>query len=243
MTDTLEKNVINDSEQAAAISGQQVWENVWKHIPSDDKDDQLLHREKTGKRWQLIEKYILSTFGTIQGLKTIELGSGRGDLSVLLAKQGAHVTLLDCNESALQAARERFDRLGLHANFVSDDMFSNLKDKFGEFDVSLSSGVVEHFVKDQRTAAIRAHADVLHENGLSIISVPHAMCPTYRLWKFYLEIRGWWPYGYENPYSKMELSRRATDAGFSFYKTHSTHFIDSLEYHFFKGLLKKEKTF
>ena len=57
----------------------------------------------------MIDRYLNNAFGRIKGLNTIELGSGRGDLSVLLAERGANVTLLDASDAALEQARERFD--------------------------------------------------------------------------------------------------------------------------------------
>jgi hypothetical protein len=49
---------------------------------------------------------------------------------------------------------------------------------------------------------------------MAIISVPNARCIPYRIWKSWLELRGCWPYGFEKPYSRRELSRRARQAGF-----------------------------
>jgi cyclopropane fatty-acyl-phospholipid synthase-like methyltransferase len=154
------------------------------------------------------------TFGQVAGLRTIELGSGRGDLSVLLAERGAKATLLDASDQALVQAERRFDRLGRAAEFVQADLFDLSQRLHRRFDVALSSGVIEHFRGDRRSDAIRAHFDVLRDGGLAVISVPHAWCLPYRLWKGYLELRGWWPYGLEIPYTKRELIRRARETGF-----------------------------
>jgi SAM-dependent methyltransferase len=200
---------------AARATGQAVWDRVWRHSPSDEKDDALLQRERRGPRWALIVDRLEATFGSIRGLRTIELGSGRGDLSVLLAQRGAEVTLFDQSDKALAEAERRFDRLKLPARFERGDMFATPQCNHKTFDVSLSSGVIEHFKGEDRTHAVRAHHDVLRDGGMAIISVPHAWCPSYRLWKAYLELRGWWPYGLEIPYSKRELITRARRAGFA----------------------------
>jgi 2-polyprenyl-3-methyl-5-hydroxy-6-metoxy-1,4-benzoquinol methylase len=192
-----------------------VWDRLWKHQHSDAKDDALLAREKLSRRWALIVKHVEETFRSFEGLTAVELGSGRGDLSVLLARRGVRVTLLDASDKALEQARLRFDRLGIDAEFIQGDMLAALHDVHGRFDLSLSSGVIEHFEDEDRTRVIRAHYDVLTPGGLCVISVPNAWCIPYRARKWYQELRGWWPYGFELPYKKPELVRRAKVAGFA----------------------------
>jgi len=174
----------------------------------------MIERERASPRWSRMTEELGRVFGSVQGLRTIELGSGRGDLSLLLAQAGARVTLLDASERALDQARVRFDRLEANAEFVRADMLEGGEVARGRFDVSLSSGVIEHFRGQDRNGVLRRHLDVLKPGGLAIVSVPHAHCPPYRLWKFYLERRGWWPYGMEIPYSRREMLRRSRDVGF-----------------------------
>ena len=199
----------------AASGAPEVWDHLWREAPSDAKDDALLAREYRSPRWALVVDRLQAAFGSIRGLRTIELGSGRGDISTLLAERGAEVTLFDQSEAALEQAKWRFDRLGLAAHCERGDMLDGLGPWRGRFDVALSLGVVEHFREDDRTRVIRAHYEVLRHGGMAVISVPNALCLPYRLWKSYLEFRGWWPYGMELPYCKRELIRRATDAGFA----------------------------
>jgi len=194
-------------------TGRAVWDRVWRHHPSDSRDDALLARERNGLRWAAIVSRIESAFGRIAGLRTIELGSGRGDLSILLAERGARVTLLDENPAALAQAQYRFDRLGLAGGYEQDDFLGPRKAHADRFDVAVSSGVIEHFQGADRTRAIAAHACALRAGGMAIISVPNAWCIPYRVWKKYLELRGWWPYGMERPYAHGELLRRSREAG------------------------------
>ena len=195
-------------------AGPEVWNRLWRYLPSDAKDDALLAREERSGRWALIEERLKATFGSIDGLRTVELGSGRGDLSVLLARRGAGVTLLDASESALAQAQRRFERLGLPAQYETADILGTPNAYRERFDVALSSGVAEHFKGDDRTHVVHAHFEALRPGGLAVISVPNARCIPYRLRKRYLELRGWWPYGMELPYSRRELLRRARRAGF-----------------------------
>lgn len=195
--------------------GDAVWTRLWRNAPPLEKDDAILSRERRGPRWQWAKQELHAHFGNLIGLKSIELGSGRGDLSVMLAEQGAVVTLLDVNTTALQSAAERFTRLGLRGALVQSDLREVRGIQGGPFDVAVSIGVIEHFSGSARTDVLRAHYDALRPGGMAIVSVPHAWCLPYRIWKAYLELRGWWPYGLEIPYSKSELARRAREAGFA----------------------------
>jgi len=216
-----------------------VWDNLWRHAPSVARDDALIDRERRSPRWRRVASELAAGFGSIAGLRTIELGSGRGDLSALLAQLGAEVTLLDTSERALEQAQARFERLGLRVACVCSDMLDYANGASGTFDVSLSSGVIEHFRGDDRTRVIRSHFDVLRPGGMTVISVPHRWCLPYRLWKFYLELRGWWPYGMEIPYSKAELLRRARQVGFEPTGAWCMGFWQSVGDHWGKSLLRR----
>ena len=212
------------------------WERVWRHEPSDAEDDLRLTREAQGRRWGLVVEQLEGAFGSLRGLRTIELGSGRGDLSALLAQRGAQVTLIDQSKAALEQAKRRFNRLGLNARYECADILGPLDTWRDRADVALSLGVVQHFRGDQRTAALKAHRDVLRPGGLAIVGVPHAWCVPYRWWKLYLELRGWWPYGLEIPYSRREIAARARAVGFDQTETRCLGFWQSVGDHWGKLL-------
>lgn len=224
------------SSIAESPQGDSVWSRLWQHAPSAEKDVEVLVRERCGPRWRWMKESLRGAFGGIKGLRTIELGSGRGDLSVLLAEEGAEVTLLDANDSALSSATQRFIRLGLHGSYVRSDLRDAALLEVAPFDVALSIGVIEHFSGSARTDVLRAHHDVLRPGGLAIISVPYAWCVPYRIWKAYLEVRGWWPYGLEIPYSRRELAHRARAARFTSVEMYCFGFRQSLGVHWVKRL-------
>ncbi len=240
MSTTLTQNERDASHPPPAGSaGDAVWNRVWQHAPSHSKDRSMLDRERRSPRWKRIVGELTREYGAIAGLRTIELGSGRGDLSVLLAQHGARVTLVDHSQSALDAARERFQRLGLKAEYCRGNLLGDLSGWRDRFDVSLSSGVIEHFTGKDRSQAIDGHRKVLRRGGCTIISVPHSWCLPYRFWKMYLELRGWWPYGLEQPYSKREITDRAIYVGFQRITALTHSFWQSVGDHWIKGLLKR----
>ena len=217
-----------------------VWDRLWRCEPSDTKDDHRLSREVRSPRWEYFQRRILDVFRSMRGLQAVELGAGRGDLSVLLARAGVRVTLLDRSDRALELAKRRFDRLGLRADFEQADMLDSLDDWRGRFDISSSLGVIEHFRDADRDRALEAHRVVLRPGGLAMLSVPHSFCPPYRIWKCYLELRGWWPYGMEIPYSKREMLSRAQRVGFVDCQTRCTGFLQAFGGQLCGGLLKRK---
>lgn len=224
---------------SAPVQSSTDWERVWNHRHSWQQDERLLEREERSHRFALILERIEDAFGSVSGLETIELGSGRGDLSALLARRGARVTLLDSCDKALDQARQRFDRLDLPAKFECADMFQQCSEREGRFDVAISSGVIEHFADEDRSRVIGVHHDVLRPGGMTAISVPHAGCPSYRLWKLYLELRGWWPYGMELPYTRRELEKRARSVGFQRCETRCMGFWHSVGAHWMNNVFKR----
>jgi SAM-dependent methyltransferase len=226
-------------KQTATIAGTEIWDRLWCHVPSVEKDRASIERERRCPRWLRFRERLIAQFGQLTGLRTLELGSGRGDMSLLLAQEGAHVTLMDLSMKVLDQARRRFEGFGLEAEYVRADLLA-LPDAFrAKFDVSFSLGVVEHFRGSDRTRAIAPHAQALRPGGLTMISVPHAACLSYRLWKAYLELRGWWPYGMEIPYWKGELRRRAVEVGLTPVEHYAYGWWQSLGDHWVKGVLRR----
>lgn len=192
----------------------QTWDKIWSREVSPQKDEAQLDRERRSPRWRMVVERIERHFGRLDGLRSIELGSGRGDLSVLLAQRGVNATLFDNNQKALDSASARFARHRLSATFQQGDLLAFPDSCQGAHDIALSVGVIEHFKGETRTETLRAHWNALRPGGLAIVTVPNAHCPPYRLWKWYLEARGVWPYGMEIPYTREELLTRGREAGF-----------------------------
>jgi len=157
----------------------EIWNRKWENVRSDSR---IIKRHFRSGRWKKIDKRVKIHFGSFRGLKVIELGSGRGTESLLMALQGASVTLVDNSNMALTRAKELFKLYNLNPACYNQDIF-DLDDRFlSSFDISMSFGVVEHFLnRSERDRAIRAHYDVLKPRGIFFISVPNKRCPHYRL--------------------------------------------------------------
>jgi len=169
------------------------WNAYWQHLPITVPSPE--------PAYDFLSKIMIKRFGRVEGLRVLELGAGRGDISYLLAKAGALVTLIDASEIALDQARAVFAGSGLNANFVLADLFESEISQ--SFDVAMSFGLVEHFQGSERRRLFE-----LHRSGkLGFVSVPNALCVPYRLWKAAKEVLHSWPYGDEFPLTRWELRR------------------------------------
>lgn len=190
------------------------WQKIWaEHNISIQDDKKRLESELLTIRWREMEALIKKHFGSFQKIKTIEIGAGLGDFSLLLSWQGADTTLADYSEEAIRKARARFKAHRATANFVKADMLKVDQSIIGKFDISFSLGLAEHFKDQERYKIIQAHAKVLRKGGLTFISVPYRYSFLYRIWMARSIKRGDWQYGLEIPFSKKEIKTLAEQAG------------------------------
>lgn len=203
------------------------WDQLWKDA-DQAMAERRLGRERQCQRWRVFAAALKQAVGD-RPARCVELGAGEGDFSVLLAEQGHQVTLVDFSQQALARARERFERLGLEAEYVCGDMFEFAEQQAGTFDAAASLGVAEHFSGPKRQLVIDAHRRVLRPGGVALISVPNACCVPYRLWKSYLHLRGRWRYGYEAPYTPWEMRGAGRRAGFEAISVYNTGFAASVD--------------
>jgi 2-polyprenyl-3-methyl-5-hydroxy-6-metoxy-1,4-benzoquinol methylase len=221
-----------------------VWRDVWQHTQlTEEGVRKTIRREQRTLRWQAIRGSLVERFGTIRGLRTIELGAGTGDISLLLALEGARPTLLDANAQALELARFKFKVAGLEPSCTAGDFLALDASLRGAFDVAVSYGTVEHFAGADREQACRAHADAIRPGGMVAISVPNAHCLPYRLNKWQLEARGRWPWGLELPYTRAELGRIAGTIGLEPWWIHGSSFLRDWDQFLFNPLTQRIERF
>lgn len=194
----------------------ELWNKYWEKSPRSTEADKFNHiLLENSIIWQRMESVILSNFGSFQGLKVLEIGSGVGSVSALFAQRGAAVTLMDYSEHALNMSKDYFERNSLTANIILQDALKIPPDLHNQFDVSLSFGLTEHFLGADRIAINQAHFDVINNTGMTFILVPNKHNPPYRLCKFIAELFRFWKVGEEYPYSRKELKKICRTIGVS----------------------------
>jgi 2-polyprenyl-3-methyl-5-hydroxy-6-metoxy-1,4-benzoquinol methylase len=186
------------------------WDSQWQREPLNLKAPA---EEKATLRWRAQEQLVREHFSGFDGLRAIEIGAGRGLNALLYAQAGAHVTLLDLSETALEQAAQLFRANGVAAEFVQGDLFALPDEMVGAFDVSMSFGLCEHFLGERRLAVIRAHLDLLRSGGVAMLGVPNRWGVVYQLWMKTLKARGTWELGTEVPFTPAELATLVEAAG------------------------------
>lgn len=207
----------------------ELWDAVWKQT-TDTEQISIIEKEALSIRWARIQDAVRSRFGSFAGLKVVELGAGLATVSILMARAGAEITIIDYSTRALARCRSILDNLGVHADYHCVDAL-NIPEEFrNRFDVSMSFGLAEHFNGPERRAINAAHFDVLRPSGLAIISVPNAWCVPYRLQKFVAEKTGRWTVGLELPYSRTEYARICSELGISQYSFFGDYLPESFRF-------------
>lgn len=196
---------------------QQIWEKLWSRPVSYEWDIVS----------QTVYEQIIRHVGAVEGLQIAEAGSGTGKISLRLAQEGAHVTLIDYSEQALSNSREVFDEAGLTASYIHADIAQlPMPEKF--YDIVWNAGVLEHFSYEEQVNILKELARITKENGLLIILTPSAAALAYRVGKYTSEQAGTWMYGTETPVETLTTAFR--DAGVELLEEYNTGFLGSLEF-------------
>lgn len=207
------------------------WDNSWKKYDFNSKLDlSIIRQESLSVRWRKIKKAVLSRYGAFKGLKVVEIGSGRGEISLLFALEGADVSLVDYSREALVKARELFGIFGLEPKCINADVFNIPGSILGSFDVSMSFGLAEHFDQPLRRQIFRVHADLLAPEGLLFVAVPNKACFPYRFFMRLCDMLGYRSQTIEIPFSRGELEGAAVDLGLNKAMVFGSSFIRDTAY-------------
>ncbi|HPP73964.1 MAG TPA: glycosyltransferase [Armatimonadota bacterium] len=134
---------------------------------------------------------------TKPGDLVVELGSGTGTISAVLALNGRKVVLVDYSRENLEFSRQLFDLLGVDGEFILADVTQKLPFSDGYADVVWSSGLLEHFSDDEVVHILTESARISKRAVISL--VPNANSLIYRFGKWEQERSGKWKYGHEDP--------------------------------------------
>jgi 2-polyprenyl-3-methyl-5-hydroxy-6-metoxy-1,4-benzoquinol methylase len=189
-----------EPDQVAEVAAD--WDQLWDETADDAA---ALDADERGVRWRAQQRIVQQQFGSTKGLRVIEIGAGRAGNALLYARNGANATVLDSSPVALDQARRRFAEQGLEVEAIEADLFELPRELLGQFDVSMSFGVCEHFLGQRRRDVVAAHIELLRPGGVAMINVPNRLSPIYRLWMKVAKTRGTWKLGTEVPFSGAEL--------------------------------------
>ena len=143
--------------------------------------------------------------------KVYEVGSGRGELIVHLAKLG-----FACKGTEIthERAPDHHDRS--HANLewgVTDGIHLDSHEKPGSYDVVISNQVIEHLHPDDVDAHFKSCHHILKKNGRYIFNTPHRFTGPHDISRVFKSAV---PRGMHlKEYTYSELVKRCNEAGFT----------------------------
>ncbi|MEK7762019.1 MAG: class I SAM-dependent methyltransferase [Nitrospirota bacterium] len=132
-----------------------------------------------------------------QGETTLDMGSGRGENSAMLARQGRRTTLLDWSQENIDYSKRLFQLMSLDGEFLRADMTKPLPFKDNTFDMVFSCGVFEYFTGETIHSILKEAFRVSRKRV--VIMVPNALSIPYRLGMGYMKVTGQWHWGGEVP--------------------------------------------
>ena len=166
------------------------WRRRWEELPP-------LHGPAAPFDRRLVAIYS-ELIGPPHGKRFLDVGTGRGGVSMAFAEAGAEVFLLDSSARALGYAGHR---LHAFAPRLSLAKASALPFADNSFDIVISGGLLEHFDADTRICMLAEMARVARGHVLAMI--PNGGDPLYLFAKWHLQQTGRWPWGEEHSLSTL----------------------------------------
>jgi len=117
--------------------------------------------------------------------------------------------IIDNCKTGLSLSNDRFGSMK-HVTIKELDILQS--NKFNKSEVVLSTGLIEHFNKNDTALMIKKHFQAAKPSGLVIITYP---TPTlmYKLTRKFLELLGLWQFHDERPLTKREVEDTARHFG------------------------------
>ncbi|MBJ9993537.1 class I SAM-dependent methyltransferase [Paenibacillus sp. S28] len=194
-----------------------VWDRLWSREVSYQWDSLS----------QSIFETICESVGEVKGKRVLEAGSGTGKVSLHLAMEGAHVTLVDYSEKALENSRTAFRQANCEGSFVLSDI-RRMHALNNQYDLTWNAGVLEHFTFDEKVTILKEMARVTKPGGTIVIMTPYSKCLPYRIGKAFAERQGTWMYGVEQPV--LTLKDEFAHSGITFLDERDIGFVNSLDF-------------
>jgi len=101
-------------------------------------------------------------------MNILDVGCGRGEISYILSRSGAHVTGIDDSSSAIQKAKATYlaNKSIKNLEFIQDNFLNHKFNK--KYDIIIVTDLIERTPEDKLELIILKIAELLKENGLFI---------------------------------------------------------------------------
>ncbi|MGR3302363.1 MAG: class I SAM-dependent methyltransferase [Candidatus Scalindua sp.] len=114
---------------------------------------------------------LLKSLGSLKGKRVLDLGTGRGKLSVFLAKQGAKTMGVDIGPQLIAGARSLAEVNQVDCDFQEANV-SNLPFEANSYDILVGLGILHHLSRSDLKKALQEAHRVLEENGVAFFCEP-----------------------------------------------------------------------
>ncbi|HVT44392.1 MAG TPA: class I SAM-dependent methyltransferase [Thermoanaerobaculia bacterium] len=190
--------------------------DAW-HRMQAEKEDAL-----GGAGDHLWHQMVRRRLGSISQLRVAEVGCGRGDFAIFLAREGAEVVALDASREALELGKERARERGVDVQFI----LGNAEETglaSSAFDLVISCECLEH-VDSPRRMATELHR-ICKPGGRCIITTPSYLNAELLSWAVALLRRKQYSHQpRDNFFLFFRVKRMLQKAGFSVIDTDSRYF-------------------
>jgi SAM-dependent methyltransferase len=170
-----------------------------------------------------------------RGEPVLEVGAGSGRDSLVLAREGARVFVLDYVRSSFSVIRRLAKERGLEIHCVCADA-TRMPFRDGSFAVVFHQGLMEHF-RDPRPLLSENHR-ILRIGGHCLVDVPQRY-HIYTAAKHVLIAMNRWFAGWETEYSPGQLEGLMRGAGFTVVRTDGAWFQPGFFYRGLRYALRK----
>jgi 2-polyprenyl-3-methyl-5-hydroxy-6-metoxy-1,4-benzoquinol methylase len=166
----------------------------------------------------------------------LEAGCGLGRWVFYLNDLGFQTIGIDVTKSALRSALEYAKRTNKNIDLIVADV-KYLPFRDNVFDLILSLGVIEHFVKAKRDNVIKESYWCLKQKGRLFLSTPNQFHIAYSLLRILDKFRKKWEIGLEYSFTTKDLTRflkaknfQIVDQGIFGFKYASYHVVGVLPF-------------
>lgn len=157
----------------------------------------------------------------------LDMGSGAGQNSAVLALRGKRTMLLDWSKENIDFSKELFSLLGTNGEFCQADMTKKLPFADNYFDTVFSCGVFEYFADKEIRNILKEAFRVARKRV--IIMVPNALSIVYRFGMWYMRLTGKWHWGGERPFLTLKpYFRDATEGNLEEFTVGAKHSLNFL---------------
>lgn len=191
----------------------------WEEISAEISISDMSERLRNPIKFQVELSDLLSKLAADNGAKcAAEIGCETGITLMLMRNVGKRI-FVDFDQGILEKVEQVCKNNNLTGNYFCLDMFNMYSIGSGEIDLVFNSGVIEHYKKTERKAAIKEYARVTKTGGYVVIAYPNHYSILYRIAYLTGKLLGHKIWPWPDEYKIRDLRWEMESSGLSYEKT------------------------